>query len=125
VRSAAASTHTASCTCVCAQEWEAKQKKQREAILAGWDPDKASDDDEEAEDGDDLPFACHICRRPWEECQDPVVTKCKHYFCEQCALKHNAKSAKCAVCEQPTSGIFNVAHEIERKAKEKKRREAV
>ena len=26
--------------------------------------------------------------------QDPVVTRCKHYFCEQCALKHNAKEGR-------------------------------
>ncbi len=40
------------------------------------------------EDEDDpLPFACFICRKPWEEAKNPVVTKCKHYFCESCALK--------------------------------------
>ncbi len=36
---------------------------------------------------DDLPFACLICRKPWGEAKDPVVTRCKHYFCESCALK--------------------------------------
>lgn len=34
-----------------------------------------SDDDE-----DELPFACYICR---ESFTNPVVTKCKHYFCEK------------------------------------------
>lgn len=34
--------------------------------------------------GDELPFACSICRLPF---RDPVVTKCKHYFCGNCALK--------------------------------------
>ena len=59
--------------------------------------------------------------------QDPVVTRCKHYFCEQCALKQNAKKGgggRCAVCEQPTNGIFNVAGEIEKRLKEQKRKEA-
>ena len=79
-------------------------------------------DEEAGEDGDDgLPFACYICRRPWEELADPVVTKCKHYFCEACALQHNAKSAKCSVCEAPTQRIFNVAHDIKRKLKQKQK----
>ncbi len=51
---------------------------------------------------------------------DPVVTRCKHYFCERCALQHNARSGKCAVCEAPTQGIFNVAHDIKRKVKLKR-----
>ena len=72
------------------------------------------------EEEDELPFACFICRRPWSECQDPVVTRCKHYFCEQCALQHNAKSKKCIVCEQPTGGIFNVANDILKREKENK-----
>jgi RING finger protein 113A len=47
--------------------------------------------DGEAEEDDDevvLPVACFLCREPFV---DPVVTKCKHYFCEHCALKvcHN------------------------------------
>lgn len=29
-----------------------------------------------------------VCRNMWAECKsDPVVTKCKHYFCESCAIK--------------------------------------
>lgn len=53
-----------------------------------------------------------------------MVTKCRHYFCEQCALQHNAKSGKCFVCEQPTGGIFNVAHDILRREKARQRKEA-
>lgn len=103
------------------REWEEKQRLQRERMLSGWKPD---DDEEEEEDDDGVPFACLICRRPWNECQDPVVTKCKHYFCEQCALQHNAKSKLCFACEQPTGGIFNVAQEVIRKEKLRKRKEA-
>jgi RING finger protein 113A len=51
-----------------------------------------------------------------------VVTRCKHYFCEQCALKQNAQGGKCFVCNQPTSGIFNVAHDIVRRTKERQRK---
>ena len=65
------------------------------------------------------------CRRePWEKVADPVMTKCRHYFCEKCALKQNAKSGKCFVCEAQTQGIFNVAHDIKRKVKQKKRQDA-
>ena len=66
---------------------------------------------------DELPFACYICRKPWEECKRPVMTRCKHYFCEPCALKHNARGGKCAACDTATQGIFNVAQDILKKMK--------
>ncbi|KAG0456625.1 hypothetical protein HPP92_024413 [Vanilla planifolia] len=47
--------------------------------------------------------------------EDAVVTKCKHYFCEHCALKHHSKNKKCFVCNAPTLGIFNTAHEIRKR----------
>jgi len=102
------------------REWEEEQKRKRDEAMrrleAGSDDEEGGGGKAEEED-DDLPFACYICRRPWGEAKHPVVTKCKHYFCEACALKHQAKSAKCAVCEQPTQGIFNVAHDIVKKMK--------
>ncbi|KAK9821001.1 hypothetical protein WJX74_000078 [Apatococcus lobatus] len=104
------------------KQWDEEQKVEREKKLAKWQAEV--DSEQEAGSGsdsdDDLPFACYICRRPWEECQDPVVTRCKHYFCEQCALKQNAKMGKCFVCEQTTNGIFNVAHDIAAKSKARK-----
>ena len=67
-------------------------------------------------DDEELPFACFVCRRAWQDCTTgPVKTKCGHVFCEECALRCSAKSGKCAVCEQQTLGIFNVAEEIVRK----------
>jgi RING finger protein 113A len=105
------------------RDWDAQQKEKKERALAGWRPDGEGSGSEAEEEGDDLPFACMICRRPWAECQDPVATRCRHHFCEQCALQHNAKSAKCAVCEQPTGGIFNVANDILKKEKERRKRE--
>ncbi|KAL3142938.1 hypothetical protein ABBQ38_003223 [Trebouxia sp. C0009 RCD-2024] len=98
------------------REWDERQAAKKQT--ANFDPYAEAQDEEEV---DDLPFACYICRRPWEEVQDPVVTQCKHYFCEQCALKHNAKSAKCFVCEKPTRGIFNVANDILKKVEQKKK----
>ncbi|KAG6476090.1 hypothetical protein ZIOFF_065326 [Zingiber officinale] len=71
------------------KDWEEAEKarKKRLATSSRGDNDEAdhedgNDDDDEADDS--LPFACFICRQPFE---DPVVTKCKHYFCEHCALK--------------------------------------
>ncbi|XP_042448302.1 zinc finger CCCH domain-containing protein 1-like [Zingiber officinale] len=104
------------------KDWEEAEKarKKRLAARSRGDNDEAdhedgNDDDDEADDS--LPFACFICRQPFE---DPVVTKCKHYFCEHCALKHHAKNKKCFVCNKPTLGIFNTAHEIREKMAEGK-----
>lgn len=60
---------------------------------------------EEAE----FPFACHLCRQGFT---DPVVTLCTHYFCQKCAIDHSKKSAKCAICEKQTFGIFNKARKL-------------
>ncbi len=61
------------------------------------------------EDDEELPFKCFICR---ESFRSPVVTKCKHYFCEKCALDHFKKSSRCYVCGNQTMGVFNTAKEI-------------
>ena len=98
------------------QDWDQREKRIKEAKWGKEGEEQPSDSASEEED--DLPFACFICRRPWKEVTDPVVTKCRHYFCEHCALRHNAKTKKCFVCEQPTSGIFNVAHDIIKKVKD-------
>eukprot|EP00210_Caulerpa_lentillifera_P005390 g5152.t1 len=104
------------------QEWEEERKKEREALIKLAAGIPASDDEDNAsnEDESDLPFACFICREPWERISTPVVTPCKHYFCETCALEHNKKSPKCAVCEKATRGIFNVAHDIVKQMKKRK-----
>jgi hypothetical protein len=47
------------------QEWEEQQKLKREKmqkrVLEGRDPDESTEDDDS--DGEELPFACYICRR--------------------------------------------------------------
>ncbi|XP_041459851.1 E3 ubiquitin-protein ligase RNF113A-like [Lytechinus variegatus] len=63
----------------------------------------------DSDEDDDLPFKCFICRQSFTS---PVVTKCKHYFCEKCALKHYKKSKRCFVCGTQTNGLFNVAREL-------------
>ncbi|KAJ6841300.1 zinc finger CCCH domain-containing protein 15-like [Iris pallida] len=101
------------------KEWEEKEKARKRALAMGGggdDEDNNNDDDDDS-DEDALPFACFICRQPFE---DPVVTKCKHYFCEHCALKHHSKNKKCFVCNKPTLGIFNTAHEIRKRMAQEK-----
>lgn len=65
-------------------------------------------------DDEELPFKCFICR---ESFVDPIITKCKHYFCEKCALNHYKKSTRCYVCSVQTSGVFNPAKELIAKLK--------
>ncbi|XP_049271993.1 E3 ubiquitin-protein ligase RNF113A-like [Rhipicephalus sanguineus] len=68
-------------------------------------------------DEEDLPFKCLLCRKSFV---DPVVTKCKHYFCEKCALKHYKKTTRCYVCNIQTNGVFNPAKEIIQRLKKAK-----
>ncbi|XP_037497258.1 zinc finger CCCH domain-containing protein 1 isoform X2 [Jatropha curcas] len=97
------------------KEWEEANKIRKRNLALGEDEDGVDESDDNEDDDDSLPFACFICRKPFV---DPVVTKCKHYFCEHCALKHHVKNKKCFVCNQPTLGIFNTAHEIRKKMAE-------
>ncbi|KAH6786102.1 hypothetical protein C2S51_038557 [Perilla frutescens var. frutescens] len=96
------------------KEWEDKEKARAKRMAKAMkdDDDDESPEASDEEDDNALPFACFICRQPFE---DPVVTKCKHYFCEHCALKHHAKNKKCFVCNEPTLGIFNSAFEIRKR----------
>ncbi|KAL6888147.1 hypothetical protein ACP4OV_009173 [Aristida adscensionis] len=101
---------------------EAEKARKRRIAMRGEDgsDDEAGEDDDD-DDEEALPFACFICRQPFV---DPVVTKCKHYFCEHCALKHHSKNKKCFVCNKPTLGMFNAAQEIRKKiAQDKKQQE--
>lgn len=100
------------------RDWEEKMKKERELTGRGG----AEEEEEEKEETEEeLPFACLMCRTQWKDfgpsLGDPVVTRCQHHFCEHCALKQNAISKKCFVCDQPTLGMFNTAHEILKKYK--------
>lgn len=103
------------------RDWEEEQKARKERERQGWVDANDSDANQESDRDDEMPFACFICREPWASCTDPVVTTCGHYFCEQCALKHNAKTGKCFACNEPTRGIFNVAHDIIKREKAKAR----
>ncbi|WWC71855.1 uncharacterized protein I206_105814 [Kwoniella pini CBS 10737] len=95
--------------------------------LAGWQMDNLDASQqaviEEEDEEEEVPFACLICRQPFT---NPVVTKCGHYFCMNCATKRFIKSPKCYACGAPTSGIFNTADKILAKmeARNKAKREA-
>lgn len=70
-----------------------------------------SDDDKKYEinsDDEDLPFKCVICRDSFVE---PVVSKCKHYFCEKCALERYKKTTRCFVCNAQIT-VFNPARNL-------------
>ncbi|XP_008071641.1 RING finger protein 113B, partial [Carlito syrichta] len=68
------------------------------------------DGDHEVGSGEEeTPLKCFICRRAF---QNPVVTKCRHYFCQSCALQHFRSSPRCYVCDKQTHGIFNPAKEL-------------
>lgn len=64
---------------------------------------------EVSSDEEDLPFKCFICR---DSFKSPIITKCRHYFCEACALQHYRKSKRCYVCNTQTNGVFNPAKEL-------------
>ncbi|XP_049882843.1 E3 ubiquitin-protein ligase RNF113A [Pectinophora gossypiella] len=85
------------------------QLEREEATVAGDD-----DSDYEVHSDDELPFKCFICRGSFT---DPVVTKCKHYFCEKCALDNFKKSSRCFICNAQTNGMFNPATELAAKLK--------
>jgi len=65
------------------------------------------EEDEEEESGP--PRKCQICE---EEYRSPVVTSCKHYFCEKCIFDEYRKSKNCPVCSKTLNGIFNIAHDV-------------
>ncbi|KAJ2842070.1 RNA-splicing factor, partial [Coemansia erecta] len=83
------------------------------------DEEGDGDDDDDDDNGpetssakaksEELPFACLICRKPFNK---PVVTKCQHYFCEACALKNYRKTPRCFACGAATGGVFKPAKNL-------------
>ncbi|XP_026331646.1 RING finger protein 113A [Hyposmocoma kahamanoa] len=90
--------------------WQLEREEAEKASGAG--AGGGSDSDYEINSDDELPFRCFICRNAFT---DPVVTKCKHYFCEKCALANYKKTTRCFICNAQTSGMFNPAKELEAK----------
>ena len=100
------------------RDWEigtkGKKKPQKQTSTA----DADSEDDDAALEG--IPFACIICRKPYT---NPIITKCRHYFCEACALQRYRKNPSCAACGAGTGGVFNGAKGL-KKLLDKKRERA-
>jgi RING finger protein 113A len=88
------------------KEWNAQEEAKKKKFMTGEVEETRS---YEIKEDEDLPWACYICRKPFV---DPVETKCKHFFCEKCALQHHAKNMKCAACNEQTFGIFNTARKL-------------
>ncbi|XP_041883934.1 LOW QUALITY PROTEIN: E3 ubiquitin-protein ligase RNF113A-like [Corvus kubaryi] len=72
---------------------------------------------EVSSDEEDVPLKCFIRRGSF---RNPVVTKCRHYFCESCALRRYRKSQRCCVCDKQTNGVFNPAKELTAKLEKHK-----
>jgi len=91
------------------QEWAKGQYKDD-------DDDKylIKDDDEGGAQEEGIPLECAHCKETY---RSPVVTKCKHYFCMDCA--EGSCNEKCVVCHKPTSGIFKNASKVINDAKSK------
>ena len=106
------------------KDWEigTKGKKPLVRSKTGSFEDDSEDDDAALEG---VPFACIICKEPYKY---PILTKCGHYFCENCALQRYKKNPSCAACGAGTGGVFNTAKGLEKlldrkRNKAKKRRD--
>ncbi|KAL7535454.1 hypothetical protein ACHAXR_006512 [Thalassiosira sp. AJA248-18] len=67
-----------------------------------------NNDEQLTEDG--IPFACHLCRGPF---QNPIVTTCGHYYCEKCMLAHVREvGTGCPICQKDTHGVLNHAQKL-------------
>ncbi|KRX05385.1 hypothetical protein PPERSA_00686 [Pseudocohnilembus persalinus] len=105
--------------------WEQEQdhrKKLRQKQLNGGHAEESTDEEdmEYAEKLDTLkvPVYCPICDERFKE---PIMTQCKHFFCESCALQHYSKSPQCFTCGQKTNGAFQDADKEIAKIRTQKR----
>lgn len=90
------------------QQWEEQQKKkkeQQEREMNKFTNGLDQDDEKLSLTDDGIPFACHICR---DYFKNPVVTNCRHYFCEQCIMEQvRSQSEGCPICGKDTGSVFN------------------
>ncbi|KAL2864757.1 U2-type spliceosomal complex subunit CWC24 [Aspergillus lucknowensis] len=104
------------------REWDASSKGKdlsgKVVSQRGGKSGDAEEDDDE-EELENIPFACIICKKPY---QNPIITKCGHYFCESCALQRYRKTPSCAACGAGTGGVFNVAKKLNALLEKKRER---
>ncbi|KAJ5113849.1 Pre-mRNA-splicing factor cwc24 [Penicillium angulare] len=94
------------------RDWEinTKGKKLKGQVLSQRGAtEKGTEEEEEDELLQKIPFACIICEKPYTH---PIITKCGHYFCESCALQRYRKNPSCAACGTGTGGVFNTAKKL-------------
>ncbi|KAK4183204.1 Pre-mRNA-splicing factor cwc-24 [Podospora australis] len=114
------------------KEWENVTKGKRGlagTVIASADRNRAGRKTQEQEEQDEeeaamlekIPFACILCRGPY---QSPVVTRCGHYFCESCALQRYRKDPGCAACGAGTNGVFHAAKRLQKLLDKKRERKA-
>eukprot|EP00940_MAST-03C_sp_MAST-3C-sp2_P003347 g3347.t1 len=101
------------------REWEIK-KRRDEARRRGEVVSEDDDDDDGKykidSDEEELPFACLICRKEFTVEKRVIVTTCKHYFHRDCVVRRYQKGKKrCYVCKKSTGGVFNIAHDLEKR----------
>ena len=105
------------------KEWESvtKGKKLQGTVVASANKNKGEEEDEDEEALlESIPFACIICKGDYKY---PIITKCGHYFCENCALQRYRKDPSCAACGQGTNGVFNNAKKLKKLLERKRERE--
>lgn len=91
------------------KDWIEEQEERRRKRERGVDPDAKDDGGNKNVDDDGLPFACFICRSAFKA---PVVSLCRHYFCEECAVERLATDSTCAACGKQLRGVLNTATKI-------------
>ncbi|KAF2751173.1 hypothetical protein M011DRAFT_103369 [Sporormia fimetaria CBS 119925] len=64
-----------------------------------------------------IPFACIVCKGPYK---NPVMTKCGHYFCQQCAMNRYKKDPTCAACSEKLNGNYKIANNLKKLLEKKK-----
>lgn len=105
-------------------EWDkvnrgGKNPKGTTVASANRDSKAGSNEEEDEEFLEKIPFACIICEAPYRQ---PIVTRCGHYFCEPCALKRYRKDPTCAACSAGTNGVFNSAAKLNKLLERKRER---
>jgi len=102
-------------------EFQRQKERQKEREMMGKLDGPDSDEERERDkfkigkNDDDLPFACHLSRGPFE---DPMLTACGHYFNANWISRHfREKNTRCPICEKQTYGMLNAAPKLRAKAK--------
>lgn len=96
------------------RDWAAAEKIRRDRASRGEDADEGSPEKNDSKEDDELPFACHICRKDFVQ---PVVTECGHYFCEECAVKRIQTDPSCPICKAFLDGTLNIPTKLLAKLK--------